>query len=688
MSKIYRILSLCLALTLLFSSLASAESGTISWKKSDYPVANDLNGIAVNDRNVYVAVGDDRTMMSSLDGQSWQEQAAPRNGDLKAVIASGSRFVAVGSNGTVLTSVNGTSWTQGTVALDLKLSDLYDNETKKFYKSKGLDISQKYQLKDLDLFDVIWDGTKFVAFGQLNDPYSYKHYFTLTSKEAQSWNIHIPIPKGTYIMSTANKGGIVWTGRTYVAVYDRYVFTSDNLRQWKVFQPNIKGMLEKVAYHGGTLIAIGWDGLASSSKNQKARLTGIVYRSTDTVHWQEVKIDNELGTVSVDWAKKNYDYNGFTYLPLQSVLWDGTRFVVGARNGVFLSSNDGQRWSVENPDAVAKSGFAPFSYVRRSGELADIKGIVYTGNQYIAVGNNGTIKTSPDGKEWTVTIEKQNAKIGKVLYDNGRYVAYGSEGTLLESKDGMHWDKTTLEGIAAGDQYSSAVVKDHRFLLIGLDLTKYKSVVFISDQYGEWKPVTVHDGPMNFTEAAVEGNFFKITSANQMATSRDGVDWTVKDMKTVQNTLAASNGSVTVAGMPYQNDSRAVMQISKDGGKKWMKYTLQNGTYKGDIALNDIVWDGKRFVTFGESYTDSYILVSTNGLDWKSTKLKFDMSAMASNGTYIVTVGRDGSMYRSRDGLKWTLIGSLTSHHLNDIIWDGQRFIAGGDGGVILVGQP
>jgi len=59
----------------------------------------------------YVAVGQAGTILTSLDGKSWQEVDSGSIAWLQGVAHGSGVFVAVGYNGTILTSPNGQNWT-------------------------------------------------------------------------------------------------------------------------------------------------------------------------------------------------------------------------------------------------------------------------------------------------------------------------------------------------------------------------------------------------------------------------------------------------------------------------------------------------------------------------------------------------------------------------------------------------
>lgn len=68
----------------------------------------------------------------------------------------------------------------------------------------------------------------------------------------------------------------------------------------------------------------------------------------------------------------------------------------------------------------------------------------------------------------------------------------------------------------------------------------------------------------------------------------------------------------------------------------------------------------------------------------KTTNLDFNINSISSNLDYFVIVGAFGNIFYSVDGIMWQQSNSPLSNDLNDVIWDGSRFIAVANGGVII----
>ena len=73
---------------------------------------NTLNGVASNDKDIIVVVGNHGTILTSLDnGLTWELLTQDINNSLNDITWDGNQFGVVGSSDTILTSTDGVTWT-------------------------------------------------------------------------------------------------------------------------------------------------------------------------------------------------------------------------------------------------------------------------------------------------------------------------------------------------------------------------------------------------------------------------------------------------------------------------------------------------------------------------------------------------------------------------------------------------
>jgi len=91
--------------------VTSADPGSRVWDSQSGQTAVDLRDIVYNGSDLYVAVGREGTILSSIDGVTWAPRSSGTTYDLWGVAYDGSgQYVAVGDEGVILSSADGLSW--------------------------------------------------------------------------------------------------------------------------------------------------------------------------------------------------------------------------------------------------------------------------------------------------------------------------------------------------------------------------------------------------------------------------------------------------------------------------------------------------------------------------------------------------------------------------------------------------
>jgi len=130
-------------------------------------------------------------------------------------------------------------------------------------------------------------------------------------------------------------------------------------------------------------------------------------------------------------------------------------------------------------------------------------GVTFSADQglFVAVGEVGTILTSPDGVNWSVRSSGTVNWLGGITYGNGKFVTVGAYGTILTSSLGTTWHTETslnthhLNGIAFGNS---------TYVAVGVDGT-----ILTSSDAATWGTVT--SGTSHFLQGVIfseEKNLF------------------------------------------------------------------------------------------------------------------------------------------------------------------------------------
>jgi len=124
---------------------------------------------------------------------------------------------------------------------------------------------------------------------------------------------------------------------------------------------------------------------------------------------------------------------------------------------------------------------------------------------------------------------------------------------------------------------------------------------------------------------------------------------------------------------------------SQDHGASWSRILPPK-----DSALNNVFFLGQQGWLVGEFGT--VMKSADGGSTWSAVDTPNKVSLMAvafRDPQHGVAVGLSGTLLRSEDGgASWTLAPKATKEHLYSVLWDGERWLAVGDKGVMVSAGP
>lgn len=173
-----------------------------------------------------------------------------------------------------------------------------------------------------------------------------------------------------------------------------------------------------------------------------------------------------IGTSSDGYAWTGPNLSGGSSPTLNNSTFGNGTYVVACSGGNVWSSTTLPRTGLPSPIGV--------SNFHNVGASSDLLGVAYGSSVFVAVGNGGTIATSPNGDNWTLRSSGTTNNLYAIAFGNGSFVAVGSGGTILTSTDGVAWSARTsgtanlLRGVA--------FVND-RFIAVGVNGTVTRSGV-------------------------------------------------------------------------------------------------------------------------------------------------------------------------------------------------------------------
>lgn len=332
-----------------------------------------------------------------------------------------------------------------------------------------------------------------------------------------------------------------------------------------------------------------------------------------------------------------------------------------------------------------------------------LNSVVWSGTQFVAVGEGGTILTSPDATAWTPRSSNSKATLNAIAGNGSRMVAVGVQ-AILASQDGTSWTalptQAVLNGVAWGGD---------RFVAVGYDQTTQSTVILTSPDGLDWTTRLQNTGNA-LADVTWDGGQF-VAVGGTVLTSPDGITWTEQPtaLHPTNNTsifpygVAWNGQQLAMVGMgyttngfdPYATDYFAAILTSPDAAT-WTQRTsglpdwyIAIGTFGYDIPpsgynpLYRVIANGGGFLAVGENGT---ILDSPDGVAWtqRVSGTQARLNGVARGGGRFVAVGDGGTLLSSPDGIAWSPRSTGPTYALNNVSWGARRFVALGDNGAIL----
>ena len=255
--------------------------------------------------------------------------------------------------------------------------------------------------------------------------------------------------------------------------------------------------------------------------------------------------------------------------------------------------------------------------------------VCYGGGQFVAVGENGTILTSPDGSVWTQRVSGSTVWLVSVAYGKGQFVVVGDKATILTSSDGVTWTLRNNVG------------------------TRINAVTFGN------------------------GMFLAGDEGDGVWMSTDGISWTSRG-----GSLYWGGDYPQLRGLTYaaplfvMTGARGYIATTFDGGD----FTTRSTSISGFVE--SVAYGRHLFVAGGEG---GITFTSTDSINWipRNSASSYLRGIIFFNNQFV-GVGDSGVISTSFDGSAWTPRVSGTSQLLTAIAANDSAAIAVGFGGTIL----
>ena len=383
-------------------------------------------------------------------------------------------------------------------------------------------------------------------------------------------------------------------------------------------------------------------------------------------------------------------------LTLANVASDGERMRAVGSNGLLARARDPSRWTVE-PTGVEH----------------DLRGITWTGERWVAVGDIGTILRRGDGR-WVAASGIPPVGLRAVAALPGLVAAAGPGGTVLVSTDGVEWqqaDSGTTEILWGGTSVAGSEI-----WLSGRDSTVIRSTdgqswsevptfpaptdVSVSARpflwqlasdgervvgVGDFGAILTGDAAAGLTAAAsptdeilrgivhADGRWVAVGSGGVVLRSDDGIRWRRADSPTTVDLRGVTRSGGRFVAVGDQSTA-----ISSADGRRWrLDVTAM------PCALLGVAARGRRLVAVGGG---GRILRSGDGRGWRrsDSPTNEDLYGAAAGGGTFVAAGAGGTVITSTDRRNWTERSSGVELNLHTVHWTGREFLAGGDRGEVI----
>jgi hypothetical protein len=532
----------------------------------------------------------------------------------------------------------------------------------------------------VDLFGITHTPTGFIAVGPGGT--------VAKSATGREWIVEHVHPHDFFLGGMHGNGKYVLAGHHIRA---GVIWVSRNGSHWQRVAGDLDGPITRVAYGNGRFVGVGggrWGGMGISATSQD----GITWESQ--VHSYPISTLSEVKFVedrflAAGWFGVfastdglNWTDTGAGRILAVGIAVRGSTVLVAERWGGVKYSNDGGR---------------SWEDVRAGGPNPELMSVGAGPDLFVAVGDNGRISTSPDGRVWSDQDSGIKTLLEDVSYGDEAWVIVGIGGAILRSTDGMKWETIS----APLPNLSDVTFGADRFVAVGPD------AILHSDDGHLWETL---DGPG--ANSVAYGKELFVAVGKDFKVSTDGVTWTsgaAIPRLPLSKVLFAGDQFVAVGGVDALNFSESVAYRSEDG-VNWSPVPVNStgnldslGFVDGSFIAHSSVWNVTTLIGDGPMPPVPHriesgglagghaglLAIQPGGQVWLDGVVSTQpphppVSAAAyAEGRYFAfgeafTLGRS-RVWVSEDGLNWRDVSPLTNRQF--------RAAAVGHGQVVIVGD-
>jgi len=328
-------------------------------------------------------------------------------------------------------------------------------------------------------------------------------------------------------------------------------------------------------------------------------------------------------------------------------------------------------------------------------------------NPEVSISKSYTYKKDPIFN-WTGFVGIGTNSSNKIIYSNN-FVTVGNNGSIGFSSDGIHWYSDVVGGISSSTSTISYNDIEYvnrfgtqRYVAVG-DNTTIITATGIGTTVSNWtkyqlfKESQVIGLTVALNDSAYNGTF------NSVAYNRKNDTWVVVGTNAAIFSGVGINTTFFLEKSITFNDLNSVITnddifvvvgdngdiLYSNDGNIW----LNSPSVPTTKDLNDVTWDGSRFIVVGD---DNTILTSTNGINWTLINVRTSNQSFKKIKYYedfYTALNTFGDLYYSFNLLDWVYRDTNQGNPLNDLLFykeisEEGRYIAVGSGGTSIYAEP
>lgn len=339
----------------------------------------------------------------------------------------------------------------------------------------------------------------------------------------------------------------------------------------------------------------------------------------------------------------------------------------------------------------------------------NLNDVIWTGNQFVCVGDSGTILRSPDGKTWIPVSFTASNDLSSIVQLDTMFIIQSEDSSTYYLTDNL------LRSFSARN--SNILLKDVNFTyfkesIYYLNIFKYttsskkimdlSSIARFSPQTGQsslnevWRPALkapffIVNSLASSSSRIVASGGYETTDAEGkevmrpfLITSSDGVTW-----DTIKNPGIKEINRVLWAGDHFIGCGSDGMVFSEDGitwrpfiFRTYLSYDIYDGNVSYTFGFGKIIMSRlEQIVATGTAIPDTLYAYGV-----LSGEKERNINSTAISATEAIAVGNEGkiAVYSVSEN-KWKPCTTFLSTDLNAICYNNSVFVAVGDNGYMAV---